>query len=97
VLQSIKWHAQGVALGDDAVLNACRGWRYAAEGIWSSKPDAGAWALRQPDVPRLVADALAARHTAARLDPAEVRRFLLFVQKKLEQAATELEPAVSPA
>jgi hypothetical protein len=45
--EAVRWHEQaGVARDDDAVLNACRALRYAAEGRWSSKQDAGAWARR---------------------------------------------------
>jgi hypothetical protein len=45
VLESLRWHASGEALGDDAVLNACRALRYARTGSWSSKPEAGRWGL----------------------------------------------------
>jgi hypothetical protein len=89
LLESIRWHESGAALGDDALLNACRAWRYAAEGVWSSKPAAGRWAL-QRGAPPVVGDALAARPDRTLLDPAQVRRFLLSVEKKL---AAELEPA----
>ena len=48
--------ARGAALargrrgaGDDAVLNACRSLRFVEEGVWSSKPEAGAWALGRVD------------------------------------------------
>jgi len=58
VLESIRWHSLGPARGDDAVLNACRAWRYAIEGVWSSKPAAGAWALDHLEAPQLVAEAL---------------------------------------
>jgi hypothetical protein len=45
VAESLRWHEDGDALGDDAVLNACRALRYARTGSWASKPDAGRWAL----------------------------------------------------
>lgn len=45
VLESLRWHEGGEALGDDAVLNACRALRYARDDEWSSKPAAGRWAL----------------------------------------------------
>jgi Domain of unknown function (DUF4111)/Nucleotidyltransferase domain len=89
VLESVKWHSAGDARGDDAVLNACRAWRYAIEDVWSSKPVAGAWALAQPGTPRLVAEALEARHGNARLDPTAVERFLLAIATKIERVAEE--------
>src|SRR5204863_218912 len=45
VLESLRWHEGGEALGDDAVLNACRALRYARYDEWSSKPASGRWAL----------------------------------------------------
>ena len=45
VAESLRWHESGEALGDDAVLNACRALRYARTGSWTSKPEAGRWAL----------------------------------------------------
>ena len=37
-------------LGADAVLNTCRALRFAAEGTWSAKREAGAWAAGEPAV-----------------------------------------------
>jgi Domain of unknown function (DUF4111) len=45
VVESLRWHESGEALGDDAVLNACRALRYARTASWTSKPEAGRWAL----------------------------------------------------
>ncbi len=44
-----------------AVLNACRALRYATDGRWSSKVDAGRWALERVDDHPLIAEAFAAR------------------------------------
>ena len=90
LLDSLRWHAREPARSDDAVLNACRSWRYAVESIWSSKPAAGAWALARPDAPQIVAEALRARHGSARLDPAAVDSFLRTVTRKIESVAEEL-------
>ena len=93
LLDSIRWHSTGSVRGDDAVLNACRAWRYASEGVWSSKPAAGAWALAQPGASRLIALALQARHGNARLDPTAVGFFLGTVATKIEKIADELTGA----
>jgi Domain of unknown function (DUF4111) len=76
--ESVSWHetSEG-ARDDDAVLTACRAWRYVAEGTWSSKPAAGAWALARLEDPDLVSEALAARFgRPGRLDRARVAAFL---------------------
>ena len=41
------------------VLNAGRAWRYAEEGVWSSKDDAASWVLARAGDPSLVEGALA--------------------------------------
>ena len=87
LVDSLRWHATAEARGDDAVLNACRAWRWAVEGVWSSKPAAGAWALTQPGSPPLVAEALAARQGNGRLDPADVESFLESVVRAVQEVA----------
>ncbi len=93
--QSIRWHEHaGVARDDDAVLNACRALRYAAEGRWTSKPDAGEWARTRGADGALVADALAARPgSGERLEAARVGRFLEVARRSLEEAAGEPDAA----
>lgn len=50
VRQSLDWFLSHEAAADDLVLNACRTRRLLDEGMWSSKPEAGEWALaRLPD------------------------------------------------
>lgn len=61
LVESVRWHEQHDARGDDAILNACRAVRYAEEGVWSSKPEAGEWARGRLGEPELVSQALAAR------------------------------------
>jgi hypothetical protein len=70
------------------VLNASRGWRFAEEGVWSSKDDAGAWALARTDDPAVVEDALAIRHgdRSRTLDPARVDAFRRRVLDRVEHA-----------
>ncbi len=85
VLESLCWYAaHEEAAGDDAVLNACRAWRFASEGLWSSKPDAGEWARERLADPSLVAEALAARDDGRRLDRTEVSRFLAETRRLLD-------------
>jgi hypothetical protein len=63
----------GSGRADDVVLNACRTWMYIEEGVWSSKPAAGAWAAgRAP----LAAQALEARRGEHDLSPDEVEVFV---------------------
>jgi hypothetical protein len=85
--EAVRWHEPGgAARHDDAVLNACRAWRFAAEGVWSSKQDAGTWALAREDDTELVATALEARESAAPLDPERVKAFLERVVRLLDSA-----------
>ncbi len=87
--EAVRWHEQSdVARDDDAVLNACRALRYAAEGRWSSKQAAGDWARERLPDGALAADALAARRGSGEgLEGARVRRFLEAARRSLEQAA----------
>ncbi|MEA2346461.1 MAG: hypothetical protein QOG62_248 [Thermoleophilaceae bacterium] len=54
ILESIEWHAGNSPGTPSAVLNACRGWNFAATGTWTSKPAAGAWAATRVDGPQRV-------------------------------------------
>ena len=45
VATSIAWFMSADAPAADAILNACRGLRYAREGRWTSKDAAGEWYL----------------------------------------------------
>ena len=85
---SLAWHGAHEPALQQTVLNASRGWRFAEEGVWSSKDDAGAWALRRTDDPATVSAALAVRHgdRSATLDPARVDAFQRRVLDRVEQA-----------
>ena len=62
VREALEWHrTPGNSGDDDTVLNACRSLRWLREDVWSSKSDAGAWALEQVDDRELVAGALESR------------------------------------
>jgi hypothetical protein len=88
VADSLGWHAAHEPDPAQAVLNACRGWRFTEEGVWVSKDEAGAWAGARDDDPATVAAALAARHgdPTAVLDPARVAAFQGRVLARVERA-----------
>jgi Domain of unknown function (DUF4111) len=88
VRDSLAWHQANEPALQQSVLNACRGWRYAEEDVWSSKQDAAAWALPRTGDPATVSAALAVRHgdPAERLDPARVRAFQRHVLEAVERA-----------
>jgi hypothetical protein len=80
VTTSIRWHlTAGVALGDDAALNACRSLYWARTGTWTDKQTAGRWLLTDavaaslPETNRrTIADALAARTSGEGSAPEDV-------------------------
>jgi hypothetical protein len=78
--ESLRWHELGGAA--DAVLNACRAWRYAADGTWSSKPAAGAWA-RERGAAGVVAQALSARTGDGEVDSKQAGAFVRCVARRL--------------
>jgi len=83
---SLAWHGAHEPALQQSVLNACRGWRFTEEGVWSSKDDAGAWALARTDDPATVDAALAIRHgdRSRSLDPALVDAFQRRVLDRVE-------------
>jgi hypothetical protein len=89
---SVRWHEEhDWARADDAILNACRAWRFAAEGVWSSKPAAGEWARTRLHEPDVVSEALAARSGEGWLDRARVEEFLAAVQGQLAAAEEDAD------
>jgi hypothetical protein len=57
LVESLDWHDAHEPESENARLNACRAWRYALEGAWSSKPAAAAWARERggdPSSPEVV-------------------------------------------
>lgn len=81
---SLRWHAEHEATSANTVLNACRAWRRAARGDWTTKEQAGRWAIEQGADLGLLGGALAL-HEGARgeLDPAAVGRFLTDVTARV--------------
>jgi hypothetical protein len=84
---SLEWHADHETLLHYSVLNACRSWCYAKEGIMSSKDDAAVWALSHAEDPSIIDSALAIRRgdRSRSLDPAEVRTFALGIKARIAQ------------
>jgi hypothetical protein len=82
------------AIGDDpkhaelTVLTTCRIWRFAEEGRYSSKPQAGAWALARDPTLQVIRDALKQRREdpATRIDPGQVAQLLAIVRAQLAEA-----------
>jgi aminoglycoside adenylyltransferase-like protein len=80
---SLAWAERETPTSPSAVLNACRALRYAREGVWSSKPEAGAWA--RDLLPRETVDralALHAGEAAPALTSAAVGAVLQRVRQK---------------
>jgi hypothetical protein len=82
---SLGWHAGYETLLHYSVLNACRSWRYAEEGVMSSKDDGAVWALSRTEDHSLVESALAIRrgYRPRSLDPDEVHTFVLGVKARI--------------
>jgi hypothetical protein len=81
---SVRWHEEHEGQADDAVLNACRAWRFATEGSWSSKAAAGEWARHRLGNPKLVAESLSARVGARPPDRYRVEAFLRQIRRRLD-------------
>ena len=83
--ESVRWHEEHEsARGDDAILNACRAWRFATDDVWSSKTDAGGWARARLDDSAVVSDALAARRGESQPSRDRVDPFLRRARRRLE-------------
>jgi hypothetical protein len=94
LIESLQWHREHEPTSANAVLNACRSWRYAAEGTWSSKPDGGRWALDRGADAVLVREALASHAGATgELDPAAVATFLAEVAAALGHSSGDRSSA----
>jgi Domain of unknown function (DUF4111) len=87
LLAALRWHAEHDRPGADSILNACRAWRFAEEGRWSSKVEAAAWARTRTGEAALIERALALRAgtTDQALEPGHVHRFLEQITARLER------------
>lgn len=88
VREALEWHrTPGNSGDDDTVLNACRSLRWLREDVWSSKSDAGAWALEHTHDRELVAAALGCRDRKATLGRERVDRFVDDVLAEVARSA----------
>ena len=80
----LAWHAANEPALHQSVLNAGRAWRFAAEGVWSSKDAAAGWVLARTEDPGLIHASLAVRHgdRSRTLNPAQVNRFVGGIQAR---------------
>jgi hypothetical protein len=87
--ESVRWHRDHGTDASDAVLNACRALRFAAEELWSSKVRGGQWAAEDGLAPReLVASVLATRAGGAAVDPRAAEAFLIAAETRLRRGPT---------
>jgi hypothetical protein len=81
MVESMRWHRQHERATLYSVLNACRAWRYAAEGVLGSKLDGAAWARERWRRPDLIDAAVELRHgRRAQLDEPGVDELLEHVE-----------------
>ena len=90
LLESLRWHGEQLDVaGENAVLNACRSWRFAEEGDWVSKREAAEWARGRGRDPGLIDAALAVRGgRGLPLDRAAVSAFLDGVAAAIRRSAS---------
>jgi Domain of unknown function (DUF4111) len=80
---SIDWYERESDEPADAVLNACRGLRYARTESWTSKEEAALWMLRGARPSTVVAQALAARRGKGEVEESAARDFLESARRQL--------------
>lgn len=76
LVESVRWHRANLPTGSDTVLNACRALCFAANGAWSSKRQAGEWAIERGHSPGVIVEAFRARTSGKLLDGNAVQPFL---------------------
>jgi Domain of unknown function (DUF4111) len=87
VREGLEWYRLGQSGdGSDAVLNACRSLRWLREDVWSSKTEAGAWALEQPVDREVIEAALDRQRGGPPLDGERGSRFVDSVLGELAAA-----------
>lgn len=87
LLEMLMWHRTHESSGANIVLNACRSWRFAEEGTWSSKVDGAQWAKRLGADPALIDAALAQRSGGtAGISAGEVDRLVRLVETAIAAA-----------
>jgi hypothetical protein len=77
---SRAWHARHDAAAPNRVLNDCRAWLFVEEDRWSTKAEAGAWAIAAGGDADLIGHALGLR-SGARTDPLDAQRVREFSRR----------------
>jgi len=89
---SIAWHRAHRSLDSNSVLNACRAWRYAEEGVLTSKADGASWAARRWREPSLIQGALRVRQSQLpSADEAEIAALLDHVEAVIDRQRPPLQ------
>jgi hypothetical protein len=89
VRDSLTWHAREEPVSPNNVLNACRAWRYAEEGVWGTKAAGATWARARLEDPSVIETAIAKRHgpSGPGLDAQAVRALVQRVLDAVERAS----------
>lgn len=84
--ESMRWHRLHEGATLYSVLNACRAWRFAEDGVLGSKLEGADWARRRWSIPEVIDAAVDLRHgRSARLDEREVADLLGHVESELSR------------
>lgn len=78
---SLAWHSQHEPASPNAVLNACRAWRYAVTGRLGAKAEAVEWARSQPADHPVVEAAWQCRHGGPPIDAKSAAAFVAVVRE----------------
>lgn len=95
--KSLEWREQNLLhpyhdpQGENAVLNACRAWRYKTDNIFCSKTEAGQWAYQREDqFQDLIRQALHIRHRPSTMEVLDQKHVLQFLKKTKYALGTTL-------
>ena len=83
---SLVWHEESEPASANAVLNACRAWRYAVTGQLGSKGEAVEWARGKNPVAAVVEAAWGCRHGGPPVQPEAASAFIASVRGALAAA-----------
>ena len=87
MIESMRWHREHEKATLYSVLNACRAWRFAEEGVLGNKIEGAAWARTRWPHPALIDAAVELRHgRPATLDAEKVDELLAHVETLLSSA-----------
>jgi hypothetical protein len=86
IADSLVWHSVHEPTSANMVLNACRGWRYAATGAFGSKRAGSMWARLQPGCPAVVEEAERHRRSDSALCASAVTEIVEIVTEAVRTA-----------